>query len=593
MSKQSQNRNKKWCKYCNEYQSNSYYDAHLDTKKHKANVLKNQIYEEPTQQQIPQKDFIMNPTFLELDNIHEEGNFKNATSIKYTKTFEQDNKDLDISGFNEIITAYHNHFKKPFIMYFGVIVEYKKIIDHEQSSSAGEDDEETITRFYTSHKQNILDLEEEIDFSSQLTELNDRIHEEELQGSGFIFNEISSITLNLGLYKTPIGGTYIKLPVKSNVILNIQNFNDDKCILWSLLAYLHPIKTTNHPCRVSSYKPFINEININHKDIKFPIDDRGIETLQRLNPNIPFNIFEIDCDENNKKIKIKKYLFKSHLDPKGCNLFLYKHHYVLCKNVTVFIGNSKNDRHNFPCLNCLSSYRLDSALKTHQKFCLNHKECIATFPHEDYLEFNNFHFKNRVPFVLYGDFEAWTHKIVTNTAPIKYQQKALCFGIQTVSDYNNLCKSEYKKYYGEDSVEVFVKHVIDLEKKFKQLLNANIPLRITQEQELEFQKEINCYYCNKSLYLQPEGPCEEDGRKPEIIIDKVRDHNHYNGKYRGAAHNKCNLQAKNNKFVPFYFHNLSGYDAHLFFKELIKHNPAKEVKLLANTEEKYISFDFG
>ena len=58
-------------------------------------------------------------------------------------------------------------------------------------------------------------------------------------------------------------------------------------------------------------------------------------------------------------------------------------------------------------------------------------------------------------------------------------------------------------------------------------------------------------------------------------------------------HNKCNLQAKQNKFVPFYFHNLSGYDGHLFFNELMKHNPDKEVKLLANAEEKYISFDFG
>ena len=46
-------------------------------------------------------------------------------------------------------------------------------------------------------------------------------------------------------------------------------------------------------------------------------------------------------------------------------------------------------------------------------------------------------------------------------------------------------------------------------------------------------------------------------------------------------------------FLPFYFHNLSGYDAHLFFNELIKHYPDKEVTLLANTEEKYISFDFG
>jgi len=72
-------------------------------------------------------------------------------------------------------------------------------------------------------------------------------------------------------------------------------------------------------------------------------------------------------------------------------------------------------------------------------------ECIPTFPYEDYLDFKNFHFKNRVPFDLNGDFEAWNKKIVTNTASIKYEQKGLCFGIQTVSDYENLCQSNYKK----------------------------------------------------------------------------------------------------------------------------------------------------
>ena len=40
------------------------------------------------------------------------------------------------------------------------------------------------------------------------------------------------------------------------------------------------------------------------------------------------------------------------------------------------------------------------------------------------------------------------------------------------------------------------------------------------------------------------------------------------GKYRGAAHNKCNLQFKKPKFTPVIFHNLSGYDAHLFVKNL-------------------------
>ena len=64
------------------------------------------------------------------------------------------------------------------IIYFGVNVEYKKIID--------ENNVDVITRFYTSHKQNILNLNN-LDFSSQLTELNGKIHEEELKGSGFFF----------------------------------------------------------------------------------------------------------------------------------------------------------------------------------------------------------------------------------------------------------------------------------------------------------------------------------------------------------------------------------------------------------------------
>ena len=92
MNRQNQSQNKKWCKYCNQYYFNSYYEAHLETKMHEYNVTKNQIYNEPNQQQIPQKDFIMNSNHLIKYNIVEDGNFKNATAIKYTKTFEQENK---------------------------------------------------------------------------------------------------------------------------------------------------------------------------------------------------------------------------------------------------------------------------------------------------------------------------------------------------------------------------------------------------------------------------------------------------------------------------------------------------------------------
>ena len=69
---------------------------------------------------------------------------------------------------------------------------------------------------------------------------------------------------------------------------------------------------------------------------------------------------------------------------------------------------------------------------------------------------------------------------------------------------------------------------------------------------------------------------------------KVRDHCHFTGKYRGVAHNKCHLQFKKPKFTPVIFHNLSGYDAHLFVKNLGKSEG--NIKCIPNNEEKYISF---
>jgi len=49
--------------------------------------------------------------------------------------------------------------------------------------------------------------------------------------------------------------------------------------------------------------------------------------------------------------------------------------------------------------------------------------------------------------------------------------------------------------------------------------------------------------------------------------DKVLDHDHLTGKYRGAAHNACYLNYKIPKQIPVIFHNLAGYDAHLFIKK--------------------------
>ena len=77
--------------------------------------------------------------------------------------------------------------------------------------------------------------------------------------------------------------------------------------------------------------------------------------------------------------------------------------------------------------------------------------------------------------------------------------------------------------------------------------------------------------------------------KPFTLGDpKVRDHCHYAGLYRGPAHSLCNLRYKIPSYIPVVFHNLYGYDAHLFIRELGAHT--SEMGVIAKNKEDYISF---
>ena len=74
----------------------------------------------------------------------------------------------------------------------------------------------------------------------------------------------------------------------------------------------------------------------------------------------------------------------------------------------------------------------------------------------------------------------------------------------------------------------------------------------------------------------------------ELGNDRVRDHCHLSGKFRGAAHEICNLKYNVPKFFPVVFHNLSDYDSHLFIKTL--GNSKGDISCISNNEENYIFF---
>ena len=108
---------------------------------------------------------------------------------------------------------------------------------------------------------------------------------------------------------------------------------------------------------------------------------------------------------------------------------------------------------------------------------------------------------------------------------------------------------------------------------------ANIPEKkmIFKDEERErFEKETKCWICK--------GEFKEDDDKNK----KVKYHCHFTGRYRGAAHNLCNLKYKIPKFTPVVFHNLSEYDSHLFIKNL--GFSEDKIDCIPNNEERFISF---
>ena len=136
---------------------------------------------------------------------------------------------------------------------------------------------------------------------------------------------------------------------------------------------------------------------------------------------------------------------------------------------------------------------------------------------------------------------------------------------------------EYKlrivSYTGEDAAQKFVGM---LEEDIKIIANILEKKMIFGKEEAErFERETKCWICNE----------EFDGD------DKVKDHCHFTGRYRGAGHNECNLNYRKPNFTPVVFYNLSGNDSHLFIKNL--GFSGGNIDCIPNNEEKYISFTKG
>ena len=114
-----------------------------------------------------------------------------------------------------------------------------------------------------------------------------------------------------------------------------------------------------------------------------------------------------------------------------------------------------------------------------------------------------------------------------------------------------------------------------MQKYCNQIINNyfNKKLKMTIDDEERYQNSQICWICNEKMNKDK---------------DKESDHCHITGKFRGAAHKKCNLKLKIPRKLPVIFHNLEGYDEHIIFKELNNFDDI-DIQVIPRTSEEYMS----
>ena len=454
------------------------------------------------------------------------------------------------------------------------------------------DDDERITSEPVFRSETVAAVNEE-DVEEQLAEAMRVVYtaaEDFLaEGSGWSFEEVLSIVVHTVAYQPLMGNSYVKTPefiAKKKAVINIKN-EDDKCIVWSILAQLHP--AASNVCLVNQYRRYEQELDM--RGVAFPTPIRDVQKIENNNDTLSINVFGYDGEDGIVPLYRTKQVKNQHV-----NLLLIKDeqksHYCLIKNFSRLMSHrSRYEHQHFYCFNCLHAFTRQNLLDSHTEMCYNQKPQKVEFPKKvTSIKFNNDQKQLKAPFVIYADFECYTEKVATcpnnpaftNTTP--YQR-------HTPSGFSYMVVSscpEYSRapvvYRGDNVTDKFMECLMREEQRITWILKHPRPMQMTVDDQQDFRAAHTCHICDKPLG-----------------VDRVRDHDHLTGSYRGAAHNQCNLKYRYQKVnqqladsyvIPVVFHNLRGYDGHLLMTSIGKYKD-RRLNVIANNSERYISFSVG
>ena len=186
----------------------------------------------------------------------------------------------------------------------------------------------------------------------------------------------------------------------------------------------------------------------------------------------------------------------------------------------------------------------------------------------------------KVPFIIYADLESLLEKMNTcHSNPEK--SSTIKINKHTPSGYSLFTHCSFDKLYYYRGKNCMKNFCLDLREHATKIINYEMKemIPLTKKEEKKYSKQKFCHICKKEF-------SSDDSNKK---YHDVKDHCHYTGKYRGAAHDICNLRYKIPKEIPVAFHNGSTYDYYFIIKELAEEFE-REFECLGEKTEKYITF---
>ena len=208
-------------------------------------------------------------------------------------------------------------------------------------------------------------------------------------------------------------------------------------------------------------------------------------------------------------------------------------------------------------MSCLQNFTTNEILNNYRKQYLLINETQAVKYETGTIKFRNFNKEIPIPFKIYADSECFLKRInIRKGGYTKLYQKhiPISIGAKLVC-IDNKFTLPTKTFTGSNSIKQFIEWVFEQKKYCNQIINKhfNKKLKMTIENEDDYQNSKDFWICNQKINKDK---------------DKVRDHCHITGKYRGAPHKKCNSELRIPRKLPIILHNLEGYDGDLIFRKL-------------------------